>query len=183
MSSNWTRIKFVSGNPDKIREAREIIAGIIDPVDPGELVEIQTSDVLKLVTHKARQAYELVGGAVIVEDSGLFFKAWNGLPGALVKWFEISVGCEGMVKMLSSFDNRTATALSCIALHDGKDVKIAQGRVQGHITMRPMGDNGFGWDTIFIPEGYNRTFAQMNPEEKNAISHRRRAFEALKEMY
>ena len=109
MGLTFSRIKFVTGNPDKVREAQEILGICLDTIDRDELIEIQTSDVIQLVTHKAQQAYQLIKGPVLVEDSGLFFDAWNKLPGAFVKWFEKSVGCAGMVKMLSSFENKVET--------------------------------------------------------------------------
>ena len=117
---------------------------------------------------------------MLVEDSGLLFKAWDGLPGALVKWFECSVGCEGMLKMLQPFENRDATAVCCLAIHDGKNIRIARGEINGTIATKIRGSNGFGWDVIFIPDGYQRTFAEMLPGDKNAISHRKKALKNLK---
>jgi XTP/dITP diphosphohydrolase len=117
---------------------------------------------------------------VLVEDSGLMFTAWNGLPGTLVKWFEHSVGCEGMLKMLSPFENRQAEAVCLAAVYDGDTLIVGEGRVAGSIAREIRGSQGFGWDVIFIPEGETRTYAEMSSEEKNSMSHRRLAFESLK---
>ena len=111
MDNVWHKIQFVTENANKVREASEILGIRIIQVNPGELIEIQTTDVSVLIEHKAAQAYQLVKKPVLVEDSGLFFEAWNGLPGALIKWFEQSVGCAGIVQMLSQFENRNASAL------------------------------------------------------------------------
>ncbi len=175
-------VKFVTGNPNKVREAQEILGVDLEQVDLPDLHEIQTYQVEVIVEQKVRQAYEALKCPVMVEDSGLVFAAWNGLPGALVKWFEVTTGCEGMVKMLETFSDKTAFAQCYVGLHDGKDVKIAKGEVQGRVADQLRGSNGFGWDVLFIPDGHDRTYAQMQAQEKNAISHRKRAFEALKAM-
>ncbi len=174
------QMKFVTGNSNKLKEAQMILGIPLDQADIP-LEEIQTCDVAETVNHKVRGAYDAVGAPVMVEDSGLVFTAWNGLPGALVKWFEKTVGLEGMARMLDPFDSRTAVAQCFVALYDGEEVLIGRGEVPGRIAESPRGSNGFGWDTLFIPEGHDRTFAEMSASEKNGISHRKRAFEAIRE--
>lgn len=173
-------LKFVTGNINKVREAGTILGIQVEQVVLHDLYEVQTSDLRDLVRHKLLQAHTALQEPVMVEDSGLLFSAWNGLPGALVKWFEAAVSCEGMLKMLEPFADRGASAVCYVALHDGKNIHIAKGEVRGSIADRIRGNDGFGWDVIFIPEGHDRTFAEMSAEEKNAISHRSRAFERLK---
>ena len=175
-------IKFVTGNINKVREAGEILGVSLQQVDIPDLYELQTHDPEAIVRHKLVQAHEIVKEPVLVEDSGLIFSAWNGLPGALVKWFESTVGCEGMLKMLEPFDNREAFAVCYVGFQDGETIKIAKGEVRGRVADRLRGNNGFGWDVFFIPEGHDLTYAEMPAAEKNAISHRKRAFEALKEI-
>jgi XTP/dITP diphosphohydrolase len=176
------KLFMVTGNENKLREARQILGIEIRQTEVADLHEIQTVDVEKAVGNKAEEAYTVVKKPLIVEDSGLIFKPWNGLPGALVKWFEETVGNEGMLKMLENFDDRSAIAQCYIGFHNGKDIKIAKGEVSGRIADRLRGDNGFGWDQIFIPDGSDISYAEMAPEEKNAISHRRKAFENLKKI-
>ena len=176
----WKQLKFVTGNPNKLREAQEILGIQMEQVEVDHLHEIQTNDIRQLVEHKVTQAWKALKCPVLVEDSGLVFTAWNGLPGALVKWFEKSVGCEGMLKMLESFDNRQAVAVCLAAVYDGETMILGEGRVPGTIAREIRGSQGFGWDVIFIPDGETRTYAEMTPEEKNAKSHRRQAFESLK---
>ena len=176
----FSKLKFVTGNPNKVREAGEILGRVIDSVQVGGLFEIQTPDLDKVVRHKVQQAYSVLQCPVMVEDSGLIFHAWNGLPGALIKWFEESVGCQGMLKMVSDFEDRSATAICCFAVYDGKEMQIARGEVKGTISEKVRGKNGFGWDVIFIPEGYEQTYGEMTAQQKNTISHRRRALDKLK---
>lgn len=176
------KLKFVTGNPNKIREAQEILGFDLDHAEI-DLEEIQTFDIRAAVTAKVNQAWETLKCPVMVEDSGLIFTSWNGLPGALVKWFEKTVGCEGLLRMLKDFDDRKAFAVCMVAIHDGNEVRIAEGRVQGQISETMRGDNGFGWDVIFIPDGHSRTYAEMDHKEKNSISHRRLAIEEIKNLF
>jgi len=178
-----SKFKFVTGNPNKVREAGEILGLALEPVQVDGLFEIQTPDLDEVVRHKARQAYSALQCPVMVEDSGLVFHAWNGLPGALVKWFEETVGCQGMLKMVTDFNDRSATAICCFAVYDGKNMQVARGEVKGTISDRIQGENGFGWDVIFIPEGHEKTYGEMSPQEKNAISHRKRALDKLRKLF
>ena len=175
----WKKLKFVTSNADKVREASCILESPLDQVSGLEIDEIQASDVRKVVAHKAQQAFDKLKCPVLVEDSGLSFTAWNGLPGALIKWFEISVGCQGLLKMLEGFENREAFAVCVAAIFDGQKMLLGEGEIRGKISLSIKGVNGFGWDVIFIPDHHEKTFAEMNFREKNAISHRRVAFEKL----
>jgi non-canonical purine NTP pyrophosphatase (RdgB/HAM1 family) len=175
-----SQFKFVTGNPNKVREASAILDIALQSVQIDDLFEVQSPDLDLVVQHKAEQAYSILQCPVMVEDSGLVFHAWNGLPGALVKWFEETVGCVGMLKMVEGFTDRDATAICCFAVYDGKDIKISRGEVSGTLSSSIRGKNGFGWDVIFIPRGYEQTYGEMASKEKNAISHRRKALDKLK---
>ena len=176
----FSQIKFVTGNFNKARETGVILGVPLEQVEVDGLIEVQTQNIEELVYHKCQQAYDSLKCPVLVEDSGLLFNAWNGLPGPFIKWFESTVGCSGMLKMLQTFEDRSAIAVSCFAIFDGKDIKIARGEVKGSIASEIRGSNGFGWDVFFIPEGYKNTYAEMQSEEKNSMSHRKNALEKLK---
>ena len=175
----WEKLKFVTSNTDKVREASDILECSLDQVSGLNIDEIQDSDIEKIVFHKAKQAFDALRCPVLVEDSGLIFTAWNGLPGALVKWFELSVGCHGLLKMLEGFEHREAFAVCVAVVFDGQEMLLAKGERKGEIAHSMRGENGFGWDVIFIPEHHEKTYAEMNFNKKNAISHRRLAFEKL----
>lgn len=169
---------FVTGSRSKLLEAERILGRSIKQREL-DLPEIQTVEVEDVVEKKAQAAYELVGGVpVIVEDTGLYIECWKGLPGALIRWFVETVEPKGICQMLNKFPNRLATAKSVIAKYDGS-LQIYTGETKGKISLAPRGENGFGWDTIFIPEGETRTFAEMSPEEKDRFSMRKIAFEKL----
>jgi|HubBroStandDraft_1064217.scaffolds.fasta_scaffold07294_12 non-canonical purine NTP pyrophosphatase (RdgB/HAM1 family) len=168
---------FVTSSHGKLAEVRRIVGTPVEMIDI-ELVEPQAVDLDVVVAAKAQQAYEHVRRPVIVEDSGLFISAWNGLPGALVKWFLQCVDVTGICDMLHEFPVREATARTCVGFHDGQ-LRIFEGTVKGSIARSPRGERGFGFDSIFIPEGSERTFGEMGPEQKDQVSMRQRALTLL----
>ena len=174
------QLKFATSNANKLREAIDILGFSLDQVSSLKIDEIQSDDISKIVIHKAQKSYEIIKLPVLVEDSGLIFTAWNGLPGPFIKWFETSVGCHGLLKMMEGFENRKALAVCFVAIFDGKELIVGKGEVRGEIASSIRGENGFGWDVIFIPDRHEKTYAEMVSSEKNLISHRRLAFEDLK---
>ncbi len=176
------KILFVTSNQDKLREAREILGAEIETVDL-DLPEPQALSVAEVAAEKARTAYRALGEPshpVLVEDSGIVFDAWNGLPGALTKWFLRSVGNEGLLEMLAAAEVRSARAVCAVAVADpGGKVRAFVGEVQGEVADTPRGTSGFGWDPIFIPEWSSETYAELGPR-KHEDSHRARAFKAAR---
>lgn len=145
------------------------------------LEEIQAIELEPVVAHKARQAYAHVGGPVLVEDTGLAFAAWNGLPGALVKWFLTALGNDGLCRLMQAETNRAAIATTMFGYYDGTLYRAFSGSVEGVIAPAPRGTQGFGWDALFQPAGSARTFAEMDAVEKDRYSMRRLALEQLRE--
>jgi len=170
-------LAFVTSRAEKAQEA-ERLGFAIERLDL-DLPEPQALHPREIVEAKARDAYARVRRPVLVEDSGLSIRAWAGFPGALVKWLEKSAGVAALPRMLDAFSDRAATAICAIGYCDGGPVVTALGEAPGTIAPAPRGAGGFGWDTIFIPEGGDRTFAEMAPEEKDRVSHRRRAWDAM----
>ena len=165
---------FVTGRPEKAIEA-ERLGFPLESVDL-DLPEPQALEPADVAEAKARAAYERLGRAVLVEDSGLAVTSWGGFPGALVKWLEKSAGLEGFARMLDAFPDRSARAVCAIAYFDGETLEMARGVAEGSIAASPRGAQGFGWDSLFVPEGSDRTFAEMAPAEKDRVSHRGRAW-------
>lgn len=132
---------------------------------------------------KAQTIFEKTGKNIFADDSGLVIEALNGAPGVYSARFAGTGKDEDNIakalKELEGKTNRKAYFISifCLIL-DGKEY-FFEGRVNGTIATEIMGDNGFGYDPIFIPDGFSKSFAQMSPEEKNAISHRGKAVEKL----
>lgn len=178
-------ITLVTGNEGKRREA-EALAGRSLRSLGLDLPEIQSADFSAVAAAKALAAAAVVNGWVLVEDSGLSVAAWNGYPGPFTKWAVAAAGEAGFARMLDSFPDRSATAVSVLALaRPGftlPDVSCVRGEVAGMIASFPRGSGGFGWDVLFVLEGESRTFAEMEPAEKNAISHRSQAFSKLRSL-
>ena len=173
------QICFATGNINKVEECESILGFKLEQVEL-DLDEIQAVEVAKVVEHKVKQAFDLIKKPVIVEDTGLYFEAWNGLPGALIKWFDETIGYAKLCSLLVS-ENRKAKAQTIIGYFDGEEYKSFVGEVTGKIAEKPKGPDNFGWDIIFIPKGFSETFAEMGKEKKNAISMRKIALEKLKE--
>lgn len=174
-------ITFVTNTEGKVLEAQAILGSEFKLTHHKlDLDEIQAIDGHAVVERKAREAYSILKTPILIEDTSLYFDAWNGLPGALARWFLDAVGCEGICKMFASEQNRKAKAESLIAFFDGKEITFAEGIVRGEVPAAPRGDKGFGWDPIFMPDGSNKTFGEMEQDEKIKYSMRRVAFEELR---
>jgi len=177
---------FITANKNKLREARQILKGFDIENRDIEIPELQEVNSELIVEDKVRRALEATGQELFVEDTSLCFDALNGLPGPLVKWFERKIGRRGLVDILAAYDDKTAHAKCLVGYGipaEGKrkeKIIIFEGRVDGRI-VEPLGESGFGFDPIFLPDGYDETFAQMGEDAKNKISHRRLALEKFRE--
>jgi len=178
---NLDELVFVTSNEGKRREA-EAVLGFALRHRPLDLVEPQSLDLHEIVRSKAVAAFEIVGGPVLVEDTGLELLGLGGFPGPLIRWLLASVGANGICRIAHAFGDPRAVARCVTCAADGSRIVVGEGAVLGVIAAEPRGLSGFGWDPAFIPDdGDGRTFGEMDDEEKNAISHRQKAFVALRE--
>jgi XTP/dITP diphosphohydrolase len=173
-------IYFVTSNDNKLKEFKEILGmDNIKRID-FELLEIQAVNVEDVAKEKILYAYQKIGKPVFAEDSGLYLEELNGLPGALIRSFLERLSLEQFSNLVKG--DRRATAKTCLAYcPDGEEVLFFIGEIHGRINLIPLGSNGFGWDSIFIPDGENETFGQMSKEKKNSISMRNIACLKFKE--
>lgn len=165
------KIIVVTGNSNKVGEIRAITAVPVEHVDL-DIKEIQSLDVTEVAREKALVAYRALGAPVVVDDTGMSIAALGGLPGALVVWFLDTIGADGILRLMRDSEDRRASVSTCIAYCDGLGVQLFEGVIEGTISKEMRGTHGFGYDPIFIPNGHARTYAQMSPEEKNAVSMR-----------
>jgi non-canonical purine NTP pyrophosphatase (RdgB/HAM1 family) len=144
------RAVFVTSNANKRREAAAILGVELESA-PLDLPEIQSLDFAEVAAEKARAARAALDhpeAPVLVEDSGLIVEAWNGLPGALTKWFIKSVGHEGILRMLPPGGDRSARAVCVVAValaasaSEPEDVRIFRGEVPGTLADAPRGERG-----------------------------------------
>ncbi|MBI2621272.1 MAG: RdgB/HAM1 family non-canonical purine NTP pyrophosphatase [Candidatus Levybacteria bacterium] len=166
------KIVFVTGNKWKAKETEEILNTKLQ-ISEIELPEIQETDLEKVALHKLTQAFKILRKPVIIDDVSFEVEAWNGFPGPLIKWLlKAGDGPSLLLKMLEKEKNRRAYARLAIGYHNSKKAYLFLSKVKGSISHEIRGDNGFGWDRVFIPDGYKETFAEMDPKLKNSISHR-----------
>ena len=171
-------LNFLTGNNGKLEEAKNVIHGL-EGLDI-DLPEIQEIDAHKIIEAKLLEARNHHTGEFVVEDTSLYFDATPGLPGPLIKWFLKTIDNQGMADLVSKYDIQTGRAVNILGyINSHGEISYFEGSIDGKI-VQPRGDNGFGWDKIFQPNGYNKTFAEMTQTEKNAISMRRVAFEKLR---
>lgn len=173
-------LTFVTSNKGKAREAQEILKFPLR-IHPLDLVEIQSMKLEEIVEHKVKQAYDILKTPVIVDDVGFLVDAWGGFPGPFIKFMTPKGSNDLLLQMMSHEKNRKVTLMSGIGYTDGIVTRVFIGEVNGNITISPRGKDGWGFDPILIPEGYNQTYAQMGPEVKNTMSHRKRSLEKLRE--
>jgi len=185
-SEDHSEIVFVTGNKDKLREVTQILGEGFPFKITNQDIDLpeyqgEPDDVSR---QKCQSAFEILKRPVIVEDTCLCFNALGGLPGPYIKWFLKKVGSEGLFKMLQGFDDHSAVALASFAYCDGNvdEIKIFKGMTTGKI-VKPRGSQGFGWDVCFQPDGYDQTYAEMSSGDKNEISHRKRAVEAMRKYF
>jgi non-canonical purine NTP pyrophosphatase (RdgB/HAM1 family) len=172
---------FVTSNPGKLREAEAVLGCSLDH-RPVDIEEIQSLDLEEIVRLKAESAHRELGRPVLVEDTSLELAGLGGFPGPLIRWLLTSVGPEGICRIAHCFSDPRATVRCIVCAVDGRDTVMGVGVVHGEIARTPRGRRGFGWDSAFIPDGFGgRSYGEMDEAEKNEMSHRRRAFEALRD--
>ena len=183
------KLVFATNNKHKLQEVREILG---DRVEVLSLNEINCHDEIpetgttleENAIIKARWVSEKYGYNCFADDTGLEVEALGGAPGVYSARYsgeecDPQANMEKLLKNLATENNRKAQFRTVIALIINGEEKLFDGIVKGTISNKKMGEAGFGYDPIFIPQGYEISFAQMGSKEKNSISHRFRATEKL----
>ncbi|WP_269220407.1 RdgB/HAM1 family non-canonical purine NTP pyrophosphatase [Brevundimonas vesicularis] len=186
------RIVVATHNAGKIPEISALLGGNYELVTAGQLKLPEPDETESTFTGnamlKARHAAELSGEVSLADDSGLSVAALDGAPGIFsARWAgpgkDFAVAMKKVEERLEEIGatDRTAwfTSALAVAWPDGPCV-VVQGEVHGQLTFPPRGDRGFGYDPLFIPTGGDRTFGEMEPAAKDAISHRTVAFAKLR---
>jgi XTP/dITP diphosphohydrolase len=188
-----TTYVLATANPHKADEMRAVLTPLgVDLVDrPDDVADVdETGDTLEENSLlKARALVEATGRAAIADDTGLFVDALEGRPGVRSARYAGAAATydDNVTKLLYELDGvdvpRTARFVTVIAVAypDGTSFCVV-GELNGVITNARAGDQGFGYDPVFVPENNEgRTLAQLTPQQKNALSHRARALRALSE--
>jgi XTP/dITP diphosphohydrolase len=189
-----TKILLASRNAKKLAEMRRIVEPAVphlhvlglDDVAPYDEVPETGATFADNALIKAREGFAHTGLPTVADDSGLTVEALNGMPGVLsARWsgrhgddlanLELVLG-----QLADTPDDRLGAAFECaVALVSTSGEVVVHGRMPGRLIRAPRGDNGFGYDPIFVPEGYELTSAELPSAQKDAISHRGQALRAI----
>jgi len=188
-SSKQRSIVLATQNSHKIAEIQKILPENFKLISLGDIgFDRKLQETGKSLKANALQKMQQVAVPydvdVIADDTGLEVEALNGAPGVYSARYagENATYEDNVQKLLSEMrgkENRNARFRTVVAMSLGNKEYVVEGEVKGKITTEPRGTNGFGYDSVFVPEGYDKTFAEMSDEEKNAISHRANALKKL----
>ena len=187
-----SRLIFATKNRGKLNEVRNIfsdsgfeITSLLDLNSKLEVVENEKTYEGN-AKKKAKEIFNKYKIPVIADDSGIETEQLTGIPGVYSARYagEIATDEENNKKLLDELKNfsepHPAKYVCCAVYFDGENYLIEFGEVKGKIIMMGRGTKGFGYDPLFVPDGYNQTMAELSPEVKNSISHRGQAFSKLK---
>jgi len=176
------RLVFATNNNHKLKEVKQLLPDTIEilslkDIDSEDEIAETGSTITDNAFIKARYIYEKFGMNCFADDTGLEVDSLGGRPGVYSARFA-GPACRSednikkLLTELKGIENRKANFRTAICLMIDGVATVFEGRVDGVITLDESGDKGFGYDPIFLPNGYDKTFAQMSDAEKNAISHR-----------
>ncbi|MEX2753801.1 MAG: RdgB/HAM1 family non-canonical purine NTP pyrophosphatase [Candidatus Sigynarchaeota archaeon] len=184
---------FATGNRNKYEEARAYLEGNVPNLTlkqlKVDLPELQADSLAEVARYKVEAVSRICKGNVFVEDAGLFVPALNGFPGVFSAEVKRMLGCKGILKLMEEFKNTDQRAAyfevcTCLHLKQSGEIKVFMGRVDGTLAFEERGNKGFGFDPIFVssePAGNVKTFAEMDLDEKNRVSHRGKSLKKLKD--
>lgn len=186
-------IVFATNNANKLQEVREIVGSdcrVLSLADIGCHDDIpETADTIEgNALLKARWVKERYGYDCFADDTGLEVDALGGAPGVRSARYAAQEGGADhdsqanmrlLLRHMEENTDRRARFRTVMALILGGEEHLYEGKVEGTITEGPRGNDGFGYDPVFLPQGESRTFAEMSADEKNSLSHRRRALDAM----
>jgi non-canonical purine NTP pyrophosphatase (RdgB/HAM1 family) len=174
---------FITSSKYKFAQVKDIL----DPEIKIEqleidLDEIQEIDSHKVLEHKLKEAQKKYKGEFLVEDTSLYIDAFGQLPGPLIKWFIKGWGLEEMYKATQKLGNNFAKGKCIFAYSNGEKTKFFEGEMLGEIA-KPGESDGFGWNPIFKPKGFDKVLSEMTHEEKIDVGMRKNALSKFKEYY
>jgi XTP/dITP diphosphohydrolase len=181
------RLVVATANADKVVEIAAVLPGFDLVARPASVPDVdETGETLEENARlKAAAIVNATGEPAVADDTGLEVAALDGAPGVYSSRYAgpdatYADNVAALLRALEGATDRSARfrTVALARFPDGREV-VAEGVVAGHIALGPSGAGGFGYDPVFVPEDHDRTFAEMSTEEKNAVSHRGRAFRAL----
>lgn len=173
-------IYFVTGNQRKYTEAKDYVPELQQYTPQEDIPEIQSLDPKEIIAHKLQVIRPKLSDPYIVEDTSLHFHALNDFPGPYIKHMLHALGVQGIAQLMHPYEDTSVTAVCTIWYRDGTQAHYVQWKCKGTLCTDPtMLVDGFGRDPLFVPAGYQKSFARMSVEEKQVISHRTQAMKKL----
>jgi XTP/dITP diphosphohydrolase len=179
------KILLITSNIHKAKEIRDILHNLRPDafsieIEPGaKKLEIRSESLEEIAYTSLKSIIESLDTSkwhsIWVEDSGLFMEALEGFPGPYSSYVLKKIGLKGILKLLEGISNKRACYRAALAYTLGRSIGVERGELCGSIAHSPDGSEGFGYDPIFMPEGYGGTLARLGYTVKNMISHRARA--------
>lgn len=174
-------VYFVSSNPQKHRDVARIFSDSKNPprILDRTLAEVLSSDLETVVKEKAKAAYKATMVPVLVEHGALYIEHLNGFPGPMVKLFWEKLE-RWLPSLIPGDASRRAHVIQMVCYCDERQLHVYSGRIEGTIALEKRGNEGIHWDSIFIPDGHDRTLGEMNEDERIAAHAFSRAYAALR---
>lgn len=186
MFSRWynllvkKKILVATGNKGKVQEFSDILQIPLEFIDI-DIDEVQSMNLAYVSKRKTEEAFKILKKPVITDDVGVFIEVWNNFPGPFVKYANQIMGLKKILELLKNEKNRNVIVKSAVSYHDGKKIHTFIGEVKGTLALEERGSDGWGFDPVIIPEGEIKTYAEMGHQNKNKLSHRRKALDKLRE--
>lgn len=179
------KLVLVTQNKHKLTELRPLFKrfDVSFETTSVEKFEIRADNVETVAREAALIAYDALKRPVVLDDTGLFIDALNGFPSTYSGYVLKAIGNAGILRLMSDIDKRDAKFVTAVGYADGDAVRTFIGIMPGKIAQAPAGEEGFGYDPIFVPQGETRTYAQLSLTEKVKISHRTKAFRKFLDWY
>ncbi len=178
-------LALVTQNEHKLEELRPLFEEYQIKFEPVaiEKFEIRSDTVEEIARIAAEHAFESLEYPTVVDDTGLHINSLNGFPRTYPAFVLETIGTQGILKLMHGLENREAIFTTAVGYADRSGSKTFVGSMHGSISEIEVGSGGFGYDPIFIPSGYDRTYAELDFSEKVRISHRTKAFREFLKWY
>ena len=179
------RLVLVTQNQHKLKELTPLFKKYNVEFDTTTLekYEIRSESIEEIARVAAKVAFETIQKPVVVDDTGFFVDSLNGFPGSYAGIVLKSIGYEGILRLMTDHENRVSEFQTAVGYYDGHQLESFVGTMSGVVASKPAGEDGFGYDPIFVPDGFTKTYAELTFEEKVSISHRTNAFEKFLKWY
>ena len=179
------RLVLLTQNQHKLKELRPLFNKYRVDFETTSIEkhEIRSESVEEIARVAAKVAFDTIQQPVVVDDTGFFVNALKGFPGSYAAIVLKSIGYEGILCLMTDKEERSSKFMTAVGYCDGERLESFVGTMTGAVAREPAGLGGFGYDPIFVPNGFAKTYAQLTLEEKIRISHRTKAFKKFLEWY